>query len=657
MGVATSIGCYPLTKQAAMKGNTMDHTSDTKYPTASWGEFGNVIISNLDLKKTAQGEYHGPCPSCSGTDRFWIKEFQGEVMVNCRKCNDYKSIKDRLRDLSLWPEQGHVSQVTPKKSEIDWPERDLMSNHPYLEKKRLKLHNATIDGDLLSIPVIDPTGRRVGVQFIDADGRKKFSYQLPVVGNFSVIGGPVKDFTYIAEGWATAASIYEATGKPCVFALNAGNIVPVVEALQKAKPYAEMVIAGDNDDAGRKECERAFSELGVEYILPDQEGWDYSDLWVAQGPEATRKALTVQSVMDQVFLPNEAIPQLGRNYLVKGWLGEGQMSVIYGPSNVGKSFFALDMSWHVSCGETWNGHKVIGGSVLYLATEGGMAFHNRVVALSKQYPDHKDVKLAVRPAPVNLLDGEADMSVLEKLCREVSRRHGQVKLIVVDTLSRSMAGGNENSPEDMTRFIGNCDKMREMTGAHVAIVHHSGKDKAAGARGHSSLRAATDTEIELDYNEESGMRSAKATKQRDMETGATFSFKLDVVELGKDEDGDAVTTCTVKQASESEIEEANRPRIKGKNQVLIRQVFTQLRGEGIGRPNPAGAGFPEPRTHWMIQEETVKDHFAGKVSSSSNPRSVYKQAMDALIGSGHAVLNDGFIWFTDTNGKYREATQ
>jgi hypothetical protein len=632
----------------------MTNTIETRYPTASWGEFGHSIINNLDLKKTAQGEFHGPCPSCSGTDRFWIKEFQGEVMVNCRKCNDYKSIKDRLRDLSLWPEEGHVSQPAEKKTDIDWPERDPMSNHPYLEKKRINLHNAKIEGDRLIIPVIDATGRKVGSQSIDADGRKKFSYQLPVIGNFSVIGGPITDFTYIAEGWATAATVHEATGKPCVFALNAGNIVPVVEVLQRVKPSAELVIAGDNDAAGIKECERAFEEFGVDHLLPEQEGWDFSDLWIAQGPEATKKALTVESVMDQVFMPSDAIPQLSRNYLVKGWLGEGQMSVIYGPSNVGKSFFALDMSWHVSCSETWNGHKVIGGSVLYLATEGGMAFHNRVVALSKQYPDHKDVKLAVRPAPVNLLDGEIDMVVLEKLCREVSRRHGKVKLIVVDTLSRSMAGGNENSPEDMTRFIGNCDKMRNMTGAHVAIVHHSGKDKAAGARGHSSLRAATDTEIELDYDENTGMRTAKATKQRDMETGALFSFKLNVVDLGKDEDGDVVTTCTVKQASESEIEEANRPRIKGKNQVLIRQVFTQLRGEGIGKPNPAGAGFPEPRTYWMISEETVKDHFAGKVSSSSNPRSVYKQAMDALIGSGHAVLNDGFIWFTDTNGQYRE---
>jgi len=318
---------------------------------------------------------------------------------------------------------------------------------------------------------------------------------------------------------------------------------------------------------------------------------------------------------------------------------------------VGKSFFALDLAWHIACGEEWNGHKVIGGSVLYLATEGGMAFHNRVVALRKKYPEHKNVKLAVRPAPVNLLDGEVDMAVLEKLCREVSRKHGQVKCIFVDTLSRSMAGGNENSPEDMTKFIGNCDKLREITSAHLDVVHHSGKDKAAGARGHSSLRAATDTEIELDYDENTGLRTAKATKQRDMETGVIFQFKLNVIELGVDEDGDSVTTCTVVQATESEIEEANKPRIKGKNQVLIRKVFTQLRGEGVGQPNPGGVGWPEPRTYWVISEETLKDHFIGKVSSAANPRSTYKQAVDALIGAGHMVINDGHVWFTDNEGK------
>jgi hypothetical protein len=76
------------------------------------------------------------------------------------------------------------------------------------------------------------------------------------------------------------------------------------------------------------------------------------------------------------------------------------------------------------------------------------------------------------------------------------------------------------------------------------IVHHTGKDAAKGARGHSSLRAATDTEIEL-VADESGNRYAKVTKQRDYEGGEKFFFDLKPVILGVDQDGDEVSTCVV----------------------------------------------------------------------------------------------------------------
>src|SRR5690606_23490334 len=117
-------------------------------------------------------------------------------------------------------------------------------------------------------------------------------------------------------------------------------------------------------------------------------------------------------------------------------------------------------------------------------------------------------------------------------------------LIVIDTLSRVMAGGDENGPVDMTAFIKNVDRIRHATGAHIMIVHHTGKDVARGARGHSSLRAATDTEIEV-ATDETEVRLAKVTKQRDLAGGEEFAFKLDAVALGVDQDGDAVTTCIV----------------------------------------------------------------------------------------------------------------
>jgi RecA-family ATPase len=87
------------------------------------------------------------------------------------------------------------------------------------------------------------------------------------------------------------------------------------------------------------------------------------------------------------------------------------------------------------------------------------------------------------------------IDLIAEVARQTDKR---VVLVVIDTLARAMAGGNENASEDMGAFVRNVDRVRSATSAHTMIVHHSGKNKAAGARGHSSLRAATDTEIEID---------------------------------------------------------------------------------------------------------------------------------------------------------------
>jgi len=77
----------------------------------------------------------------------------------------------------------------------------------------------------------------------------------------------------------------------------------------------------------------------------------------------------------------------------------------------------------------------------------------------------------------------------------------------------------------------------------VCWVHHSGKDQARGARGHSLLRAATDTEIEIIDN--GGIRTATVTKQRDLECTGQFAFKLKPVEIGTDRRGKPITSCVV----------------------------------------------------------------------------------------------------------------
>lgn len=220
--------------------------------------------------------------------------------------------------------------------------------------------------------------------------------------------------------------------------------------------------------------------------------------------------------------------------LVKGLLDQNAMSILYGESNTGKTFVAMDIAYCVARARPWSDMKVSGFPVLYVAAEGGAGARKRAAALAQRYGDAPDFHFLMEP--INLLKADADLEPLLATIRDSGLVFG---LIVIDTLSRAMSGGNENDSSDMGAMVKHLDRLRTVTGAHLMAVHHSGKDRAKGARGHSLLRAATDTEIEI------ADRQITVTKQRDMDGEFTKAFGLSVVDLGKDLEGDAVTSCVV----------------------------------------------------------------------------------------------------------------
>lgn len=145
---------------------------------------------------------------------------------------------------------------------------------------------------------------------------------------------------------------------------------------------------------------------------------------------------------------------------------------------------------------------------------------------------------------------------MEEIERIERRDQVKIGLVVVDTLATTFEGGNENSSEDMGLYISNMKYIQRYADTGVLIVHHSGKDQAAGARGHSSLRAATDTEIEV-LSEKKGERYARhihTRKQREGESDIIIPFGLKVVEIGRDEDGDLIDTCHVVLENDIEFE-------------------------------------------------------------------------------------------------------
>jgi hypothetical protein len=247
------------------------------------------------------------------------------------------------------------------------------------------------------------------------------------------------------------------------------------------------------------------------------------------------------------FWFHDAQPNLDANDFVEGLLTSSAMSVIYGPSNCGKTFFVVDLALHVSLGREWRGRAVDRGAVVYLSLEGAQGIRNRLAAFRKHHElNGEQLPFVAMPQPVNLLNEDADVHAVIELVNHVASETGiHVAMVIVDTLSRAMAGGNENSPEDMTAIVGNCDRIRDATGAHVCIVHHSGKDEARGARGHSSLRAATDTEIEITREEGADSSNVRVAKQRDLEAADPFAFALRSVPLGTNRRGRDVTSCVV----------------------------------------------------------------------------------------------------------------
>lgn len=389
-----------------------------------------------------------------------------------------------------------------------------------------------------------------------------------------------------------------------------------------------LTLSGFTIEQTRREVQTAIDGARRKGWTPEPA---YPDPSAINAPPAIATAPAPDHPVPAVRLEwfDEVEPALADNYIIKGLLSSGAMSVLYGPSNSGKTFFALDLAYHIAIGATWRGMRVRQAAVLYLAAEGGRGVANRIAALRAVH-GVLDVPFALRRAGMDLLHQLADLQAVVDLAAEVQARFPELPLVIyIDTLSRVMAGGDENSAADMTHLIRNIDQIRALTGAHIVLVHHTGKDAARGARGHSSLRAATDTEIEL--QNEDGNRAAIVTKQRDYQGGETFAFTLKSISLGHDQDGDEVTSCVVEATDAGEFQTAKtQKRGIGGNQKIIADTFDQMIGDGLGTPNPGGVGFPEPGTFLTVKLADLRHHAQGKMDVK-NTRGAFREAWRALV--------------------------
>jgi hypothetical protein len=181
--------------------------------------------------------------------------------------------------------------------------------------------------------------------------------------------------------------------------------------------------------------------------------------------------------------------------LVAGVLDLDSVTVIYGRPGCGKSFVALDLAASIATGTPWQGRPTAQGPVLYVAAEGVSGLGQRVRAWSDYHSevgDNVDLEQLVwLPRPVNVLEPRW----LAGLCALVAEL--RPVLVIIDTVARSMIGGDENAARDMSKVVEAADMIRRAAGGCVLLIHHSGKDESRGMRGSIALEAGCDAAWEI----------------------------------------------------------------------------------------------------------------------------------------------------------------
>ena len=463
------------------------------YPKAYWAQYGQAIIDRLGLKKTSSGsrEYHGACPSCGGKDRFWITEYQGEVRTHCRQCGteNFQDIQKALQEMGLLPtKETNVVQLRDKTVGQD----DFDEHTPYHIRKGIELIGAKLEGNNVVIPIFNAQKKRVGKQTIQPDGTKKFSKNMQADGAFGVCGKIAPGKLYVAEGYATCASVYSATQTNTIFALSSGNLPKVCEAIQKAFPKVELVVAADNDEAGIK----AAKASGRPYATPKKQGYDWNDVFVEEGEEAVREGLKGARLPTPMFTHVADIEMKPPAWLIHGMLEKEALTMCFGSPGAGKTFAVLDMALSIAAGKDWHGKDVEQGLVLYIAGEGHAGFARRIAAWSQTHDvDLTDVPFYKSNSAV-IVNDEASATELHQELQRMANAVGKPKLIVLDTLARTMIG-DENSSERVGEYIKALDDVKSEYGCTILIVHHTGHSNKDRARGSSVMYGALDAEFKV----------------------------------------------------------------------------------------------------------------------------------------------------------------
>ncbi len=315
------------------------------------------------------------------------------ITFGCWKQDITQTVKADMGGKKWTPaeEMAHIARVAAAKKQRDAEiERDrsvaastvetiwaggvqASPEHPYLKRKGVEPHGARVTGDgRLMLPLFSPDGELSSLQYIDEAGGKLYHSGGQTGGMYWMLGTlDQPGVMYIAEGFATAATIHQVTNRPCIVAYSASNLVPVTGSLREQMPVQELVIVADNDESGigQRYAEQASAKYGARMIVMPtkgdandyaQAGNDLKDLLVPQRVEALANVVPISEFMSE----GVGVSYVWQHILARGWL----YAMTANPGS-GKTSVSLYMAVMTALGKPLIGKKTMPCKVLFLCGE------------------------------------------------------------------------------------------------------------------------------------------------------------------------------------------------------------------------------------------------------------------------------------------------
>lgn len=555
---------------------------------------GILTRFSIDDKKNQEDEWYVchkgesklgyPYLTCSygtwsgGSTTYSYKSFENDNSLSKEEWRQLK-IEEEKRRKELEEQFKNEREKKIEKAKKIWEksksEPTRKEHAAYLEKKKIKAFGVKFGSDsyennVLIIPMRDIKGEIQGVQFIKGDGEKRIHGSKK--GNFHLLG-EVKDACtiFVTEGYATGATVHEATGHPVFVAFDCGNLDFAISNIRDKYPTHIITIAADNDSetegnpgktkaegaAKKYKCNIALPEFPNEIKLSDgKQPTDFNDLHVHFGIDEVKKQLitnkndpptnsinvlkTILKEDQQVFKPHsfkELMTMPPKKWLVDQVFGTGDIGMIYGAPGCGKTFTVIDMIIALCTGKQWAKRFDVQGqlNVAYCAGEGISGLPSRFAAAAKYHNVSSLSNFIFYNTMPQLYDcdGHVEVTINQFINEWRARQHAKkaetLDVLVIDTLHTAITAADENSAQDMGKVLQSCRLVANELGCAVILVHHTNKG-GTSERGSSALRGAMDFMIEIKKSSDTGTNAVMScSKLKDGEQWKEQNFNLCLV--------------------------------------------------------------------------------------------------------------------------------